>query len=123
MRIANTSELNPQRISLCAIVKPLGFHKGRFHANAILYKGLQDQDIFNVYYLGFNEGLGSAVTDPNSTNVDTLHQVFNASFAGNAPPVTNSPYIQKNQWYSVVYTFDGSVANLYVDGSLISSVT
>jgi hypothetical protein len=121
MRIANTAELNPQKISLCAIVKPMGFYKGRFHANAILYKGLQDQDIFNVYYLRFNEGIGSVPTDPNGTTVDTLHQTFYGSFAGNKT-LEVQPYIQANTWYNIVYTYDGSTAKFYVNGELVSTV-
>jgi hypothetical protein len=54
MKITNNYYLNPPKITLSAIVKPMGFYKGNCLSNAILYKGFQDEDVYNVYYLRFD---------------------------------------------------------------------
>lgn len=35
----------------------------------------------------------------------------------------DTPFMQKNIWHSVVYTYDGSVASFYVDCKLVSKFT
>ncbi len=122
MRIANSSALNPQLISICAIVKPTGFNSQIYHASAILYKGFQDQDLFNVYYMRFSDGPASTNPDPTNPAVDTMHQVSYGSCARNATD-GKEPYVHTNKWYSLVYTYDGAVARFYIDGNLVSSVT
>jgi len=68
------------------------------------------------YFLRFDDGF---YTNYNNCigNVDTEHQNFyGPSAAFPAPGYT--PYIQTNQWYSVVVTLDGTTAKLYVNCEL-----
>ena len=52
----------------------------------------------------------------------TIPDVSHESFFGiNSAPFSNTPFIQTNQWYSVVYTSDGSTAKIYVNCQLVGS--
>jgi len=133
MQVPNSPSLNSQNITIYAIVKPLGFYQGSCHGNQILCKG----DAYNVngfYDLAFNPlnnmdgGTGAC-----AITVDTTKEVFGGAFGDNIPQgsaaqafgtsASDSVYIQRNQWYTVVYTYDGTTSRFYVNGALASSNT
>lgn len=122
MIVPNSSTLNPSLISMVAIVKPMGFYNGVCHGNVVFNKGDDDFSLPSRYRFRFYDGL----YNPGNCNlpVDNLHQNFSVDFAGN-PAATGpyTPYIVLNQWYTVVYTFDGTTAKLYVNGVLIQSTS
>jgi hypothetical protein len=130
MKVANSSSLNPGNITLYAIVKPLGFYQGPCHGNQILSKGYTYavNGFYTLNFFPYGNDAGGGVCAP---TVDTTKEIFAGSFGDNIPQGANagiggistadSVYIQKNQWYTVVYTYDGTTAKFYVNGALAST--
>jgi hypothetical protein len=130
MQVKNSASLNPSNITLYAIVKPLGFYQGACHGNQILEKGYpyQVNGFYNLAFFPYNNDVGGQSC---ALTVDTTKEIFGGSFgdnvqnssAGAAGSSSNdSVYIQKNQWYTIAYTYDGTTAKFYVNGALASSV-
>ena len=119
MHIPNSPSINTSnQISICAWVKVMGFYYGTCHTNSVISKGDQDY-LPGDYTIRFDETL----YNPNGCSVplsDTIHQNFRGVAA---PPQPYAPYIVKNQWYSVIYTYDGTTSKLYVDCQLKYSIT
>lgn len=121
MRVANSASLNPNSITLHAIVKVNAFYHGAAHGNFILVKSWDQA--YGMYMLQFSDFL------PANPGVDTLHENFlggygdNPGNAGNASGVISSGnYVAKNTWYKLTYTYDGLVGKLYINGVLINSL-
>ena len=121
MKIPNTppgpTSINTDNnISLCAWVRPQGFYQGTCHGNSIMMKGDADYLVGN-YLLRFDDNFYTNGLNCSTPTVDEVHQNFyGAGTHALAPGYT--PYIQPGQWYSVVYTCDGSTARLYVNCEL-----
>lgn len=116
IRVANSSTLNmTNQISICAWVRVSGFYSGTCHGNSILMKGDADYLPGN-YLLRFDDGPFSNFTNC-SNPVDIQHQNFYGVNAGtNFTGQAAAPFIiPNNQWYSVVYTYDGNTARLYIN--------
>jgi hypothetical protein len=119
MAVANSPSLNPDNITLYAIVKVNGFYYGTDHANFILAKGW-DGDA-GMYFMDY--------TDFGSTGLpDTTHEFFGSAYGDNNDPfgsaagVTDSvTQITTGTWYKLTYTYDGSTSKFYVNGVLIST--
>ena len=121
IEIPNSASLNPTQISLVAIVKPEGFYYGPCHGNAILNKG-DDNNIQSSYLLRFDDNFYTNGQNCAIANVDSLHQNFYGDYGANAvsiPPYM--PYVVKDTWYCVAYTYDGTTVKFYVDGILVTS--
>jgi hypothetical protein len=120
MQITNNPSINfTNKISLSAWVRPMGFYAGTCHGNAVIDKGNTDQ-VTGKYTLRFDDNAYTNGTNCNGGPPDVLHQNFYGTGSG-VPSPGYSPYIQVNQWYSVVITLDGTTAKLYVDCQLKSS--
>jgi gliding motility-associated-like protein len=121
IEIPNSPSLNPTQISLVAIVKPEGFYYGPCHGNAILNKG-DDNNIQSSYLLRFDDNFYTNGQNCTNANIDSLHQNFYGDYGANAvsiPPYI--PYVVKDAWYCVAYTYDGTTVKFYVDGALVTS--
>ncbi len=121
MKILNSASLNTtNKLSLVAWVKPQGFYPGTCHGNSILMKG--DADFLTGNYLLRYDDNAFLNSTQCSVPVDPLHQNF---YGGGLvmPPPGYTPYIQTNQWYSVIATYDGTTARLYINCQLILSRT
>jgi len=116
MKIPNSKTLNfGNQITLSVWIKPAGFYPGICHANSILLKGAADYYPGN-YTLRFDDAL---FTNGQGCSGDSLTDVAHENFRGTGTPEkTYTPYIKKNQWYSVIYTNDGTTARLFVDCEL-----
>lgn len=118
IQIPNSASLNlGNQISLCAWVKPEGYYSGTCHGNSILMKGDGDYLPGN-YHLRFDD---NGYTDgQNCVNpiTDEAHENFYGVNTG-VPAGGYNPFIQIGQWYSVVFTYDGVTAKLYVNCELV----
>ena len=118
MQIRNASSLNMQRqISLCMYIRPTGFYGGDCHGNSVIMKGETEGETGN-YILRFDDA-----SYLNGNNCDgALIHINRETFYGNSDifPAYNQ-YIVLNHWYSVVYTYDGAVARLYVNNTLVKT--
>jgi hypothetical protein len=117
MKILNSPTINTtNKLSLVAWVKPLGFYMGTCHGNSIMMKGNQDFLTGN-YLLRYDDNAYTGGNNCSTPIVDILHQNF---YGGGiqSPTPGYTPYIQTNQWYSVIATYDGTNARLYINCEL-----
>ena len=119
MRFHNTPSLNfSHLITLFVWVRPTGFYNGICHASSIISKGGGNYMPGN-YALRFDDALFTKGNGCNDQPVDTRHQ----NFRGTGTTMdAYTPFINKDQWYPVLYTNDGTTAKLYVDCVLKYSV-
>jgi hypothetical protein len=125
MRVANSPSLNAkQGVTLVAVIKPMGFYSGECHYNRIMQKsfddftngrmelGFSDQPYYNY------EGCDAEV----SANHETFYGSYGNGSNASGASATND-YIKTDKWYTLIYTFDGSVSNLYINNVLASTDT
>jgi hypothetical protein len=130
MQVTNSASLNPNAMTIYAIVKPTGFFQGTCHGNQILSKGYP-YDVNGFYaltFLPYDNGIGACAANPDQTK-----EIFEGSYGDDIPQgsdagargisLMDSVYIQKYEWYTVVFTYDGTTAKFYVDGALANSFT
>lgn len=119
IQIPSSASLNVgAQITLSAFVKVEGFYQGLCHGNEILNKG-QHSGNFNAYILRFDDGAYTLGANCSIPTPDEAHQIF---FGINtSAPGGYTPYIVLDQWYSVIYTNDGTTTQMYVDGVLKAS--
>jgi hypothetical protein len=117
MRILNSATLNTSnQMSLCAWVKVTGFYQGTCHDNAIIMKG----DVDNVpgnYLLRFGDVIYTNFQNCAIPVPDENHETFYGHQSTNPVPNTN-PYVEKERWYSLVWTSDGVTSKTYVNCQL-----
>lgn len=121
MQVKNSSSLNPDSITIYAIVNVNGFYTGTCSGNNIVTKG--DQDDINGFYLLQFTDYSVVCGTPNLNN-----ETFGGGYGDNIPKGTAAGAasvtpIKKGQWYYVAFTYDGSVAKMYINGDLVSSVS
>ncbi len=127
MRVANSASINPNNITIFAIVKVNGFYTGTCHGNAILNKGSSDA-VDGYYTLRFNDssirGASSCSSFP-----DTVNEFFYGSYGDDIPVGVStgagwdSLKVQKGEWYTLTFTYDGHIAKFYLDGALENTQT
>jgi hypothetical protein len=105
MKAANSSSLNPTQISIAVLFKPNGYYSGDGSSTRILMKGTDDQSN-GVYFLGFhNDGTAYGNYGDNQYQSIGVHSDPNV--------------IQLNQWYKMVYTYNGKKGKLYINDALV----
>lgn len=123
MQVANSKSINPLKITLYALVKPKGFYQGTCHYNRVICKGYNDYDN-GRYSMGFDD---QAYYNYTGCDLPVLNgkENFYGSY-GNGTGATGATdltqYVKANQWYSLVYTFDGVNSKLYVNGILVNRI-
>jgi len=120
MQVANSTSLNPQKITLYAVVKLKGFWGGTCHDNRVISKGYNDT--WNGRYtLGYNDQAFYNYAGCFDT-VATKNQNFVGSFGdgqGTASGVVdNLENVKLGRWYSIAYTYNGTYSKFYVNGIL-----
>lgn len=118
MQVANSASLNPQNITMMARIKVNDFYMGTCHFSDIISKGATD--ITNgLYVLRIADPYGHCYDVP-----DVTKEFFVAGFGNNIPEgsaagaMADTSFIQKDNWYTVVYTYDGAKSSIYVNGKL-----
>jgi hypothetical protein len=121
IRIPNTPSLNfNDQITIAVWVRPTGFYYDICHANSIMSKGTANYVPGN-YALRYDDAL---YTDGQGCSGDPLKDSAHQNFRSTGTPLkAYTPFVNKNQWYSVVYTNDGTTASLYVDCELKYAVS
>lgn len=109
MTVPNSASLNPSsEITLVALFKPNGFYTGNGEQSRIFMKGIDDQSNGD-YFLGFlNTGNAYGTYGDNQ---------FESNGVGSGDNV-----IKLDKWYKLVYTYNGSVGRLYINGFLVNKV-
>ena len=120
IQIPNSESLNfKNQISLAVWVKPTGFNYGICHANSILSKGTADYLPGN-YALRFDDAL---FTNGQGCSGEPLKDSVHENFRATGTPLKDyQGYVEKGQWYSLVYINDGGTAKLYVNCELKYSI-
>jgi hypothetical protein len=122
MEVPNSPSLNPNSITLYAIIKPNGFYytQNLDYGNFILVKGWDQAN--GMYILQYTTWTPTGLPD-------TLQENFQGGYGDNNN-TTNSAgvrdstlYIQTGTWYKLTYTYDGITAKLYINGTLVDSLT
>jgi hypothetical protein len=122
MRVLNSQTLNPDSITIYAIVKVNGFYLGPCADNQIVTKG-DDFHVNGFYALGFYDFTANCGA-PNINNESFGGSFGDNPFDGAAPYAgTDTVKIKTNQWYSVALTYDGNTTKMYINGLLKDSKT
>jgi hypothetical protein len=122
MSVPNSASLNPDKaITIMAIIKIKGYYGGLCHANNILSKGWNDY--VNGYYdLRFIDSASDCYAP-----VDSAKERFTSQFGNydlqRVGTASSNPYLQKERWYNVVYTYGSRESKLYIDGVLVSTLS
>jgi hypothetical protein len=114
MRVPNSTSLSPSQITLMAIVRFNGYYTGLAWGNEILMKGPADQ-AQGVYGLRVHP-----ISYDYSTPLDTSKEAFTGFYGdgANAGIGDSSFLIHGGDWNTVIYTYDGFVSKIYVNGTL-----
>lgn len=121
MQVPNSQSLNPDNITLVAIVKLNGFNADACHGNQILQKGNTDIED-GLYFLRIADW-PSPCTAPLDTTQERAEAIYgddNPQGAG-ANANSDSVHIKTGTWYTLTYTYDGITAKLYINGLLKNS--
>jgi PKD repeat protein len=114
IRIPNSPSFNFKKgFSISAWVMVKGFYSGPCHGNRIIMKGYTDY-LDGNYMLTFDDNYGTRGSNCNTTYPDKNRQSF---YAAAATPVAEN-FITPGKWYLLTYTYDGYLAQLYVDCKL-----
>lgn len=120
MQVPSSVSLSPSQITLMAIVKLNGYYTGYAWVNEILMKGPADQ-ANGVYGLRVHP-----ISYDYSTQLDTSKEIFTAFYGDGANAgILDSSFtsIRSGDWNTVIYTYDGFVSKLYINGTLRSTRT
>jgi hypothetical protein len=114
MQVPNSVTLNPSQITLMAIVRLDGYYTGTAWGNEILMKGPADQ-ANGVYGLRVHP-LSYDLTQA----IDTSTEMFTGFYGdgANAGIADSSFLIHGGDWNTVVFTYDGFMTKLYINGAL-----
>jgi len=111
MKIPNSASLNPSNLTLMAIFKVNGFYPGPCHGNELISKGWPD-GINGFYLLRFSDFPPDC-----SGQADTTKEMFLGGITG-VGGQTDGIYVKTGQWYNLIFTYDGIVSKLYLNGEL-----
>jgi len=120
MRVPNSPSINPDNITIYAIVKINGFYTGPCGGNQILSKGYPytTNGFYGMEFFDFTSNCGT----PNQSI-----EVFAGTYGDNNPEgsaagaANQSDYISTGVWYYLIFTYDGTTAKYFINGQLVNS--
>lgn len=115
MTVKNASSLNPSNISMFVILKVNGFYTGSCEGNQVLSKGYPYY-INGFYGIEFFDYSSNCGVPPTNINNETFLGVYGDG--NGAAGWSDSVTIKTGTWYYLTYTYDGTTANLYINGQL-----
>ena len=120
MQIPASSSLNSgTQLSISLWMKANGYCNEQCTGNYVLCKGTQTQTgVYDVIFSDAPYG-GYAGINFCSTPVDTSHESFYG--AGIGTYTSTTPVVKTNQWYHVVYVYNGDSSYLYINNVLAST--
>ena len=119
MRVPTSTSLSPIQITIMAIVRFHSYYTGLAWGNEIMMKGPSDPSS-GVYGLRAHPA-----SYDYTTALDTTTESFGGFYGDGAYAgiIDNSLFIHGGIWYNVIYTYDGFVSKIYVNGVLRNSRT
>ena len=117
------SDLNLSNFTIAALVKVNGYYTGTCQTTVILSRG--GDHTTGHYNLIYSD---NAFDNVNCQQLDTSKMVFYSNINNKLLMMSNAgfqytPTIVSGNWYCVVSTYDGNKSNVYINGTLMSSVT
>lgn len=111
-------DLNLNKYTIAAIIKPMGYYSGICQVNAILWRGVQYTP--SMYGLCFFDN----PYDQSCYFADTANNVFSA-FAGNnngnGSQWQSAQKVVTNTWFKVIAVYQHDTIRMYVNGILAST--
>ena len=105
MQIPNSASLQlGNQMSIAVWVRPTGYNTNPCYGNVMITKSSTATAASN-FYLRFADVYNGCGNNPGTTQ---------ERFTGNNA-IAATPFVQLNQWYSVVWTSDGTTERIYVD--------
>jgi len=123
MTVANSASLNPDSITIFAIIKVNGFYIGSCSGNQVLSKGYP-YDVNGFYGVQFFDYSTGCSNTPNLNN-ETFSGIYGDDIpqGAGAGSAVDSVKVKTGQWYYLAYTYDGHTAKFYINGQLKDNVT
>lgn len=111
MQIPNSTTLNMgMTISIAVKVRPEHFYTGQCYNNMMVMKGDADY-LFGNYSLRYADNVWGCTSYPDST----VEHFYSHTV------ICDTMNVQTNQWYTVVWTSDGTDSKLYINCKLVAS--
>lgn len=107
--VPHDTALNPQKITIIAVVQPLGFYKGTCQGNNIIYKSYDYNTKPGTWAMHISDYDGSCTQYTSSKEL--------LDFAGPSTPapytLPAANYIDSNKWYFIALTYNGDTLRRY----------
>jgi Concanavalin A-like lectin/glucanases superfamily len=114
MRVPNSTTLNPNSITLMAIVKFNDFYHGPCSISQLIMKGSQDQDQGTYGMRVAPDGICTSTSDTSMEKILALY----GDYSNRAYVMDTNYFVKAGHWVTIWYTFDGHTSNIYIDGNL-----
>jgi len=115
-------DLNVTQVSMCAIIKVMGFYSGPCQDNLVFMRG--NRITTGNYAFDFSDNY---VGTPSTycSIYDTTEDCIGAACGTNAAPsfaaLHYTPTISENIWYNIIVTYDGLTFKTYINDTLKST--
>lgn len=122
MQVPNSPSLNPEDgITLMAIFKVNGYFSGLWLANQILGKSNSGDAENGFYCLRFTDFINNAGVGTPDPSKEPFHGAYGPQPNNVGVIAYDGSTAQIGQWYNLVYSFDGFMSKIYINGTIIDS--
>lgn len=122
MEVPNSPSLNPDNITMYAIIKINGFYTGTFQENEVFVKGYNYANgQYNLAFIDTPRNPG----DPLDTATEYIDGTYGDNAAQDGSIISigylSASHVSVGNWYKVAFTYDGLIGKLYLNGVLIGT--